>query len=161
MFGFLAFGTTLTILDQACKNRIEAQKDETFPRDPEVSEGRIKLYKNHNPGFSFGFLKGSKAVETVPLCLNSALVGAWTYLMRTRGRFLEKAAITLILSGGLSNLHDRFSRGYVVDYFSIQWKALKKVVLNIGDVCIILGSVLLIAGQIGEMIRELVETGRK
>lgn len=161
MFGFFVFGTTLSILDQACKNRIEAQKDETFPRDMEESKGWIRLYKNHNPGFSFGILKGSKAVERVPLCLNSALAGVWTYLMGTRGRLLEKTAVTLILSGGLSNLYDRFSRGYVVDYFSIQWKTLKKVVLNLGDVCIFLGSLLLIVSQAVEMIQELAETGEK
>lgn len=157
MLGFFSFGTSLTILDQACKNRIEAQKDETFPRDLEESRGWIRLYKNHNPGFSFGFMKGSKAVELVPLCMNSALAGVWAYLMGTRGKILEKTAITLTLAGGLSNLYDRYARGYVVDYFSIQWKSLKKVVLNIGDICIILGSVLLIAGQAVEMIRELME----
>lgn len=150
----------MTILDQACKNRIEAQKDETFPRDLEESKGWIKLYKNHNPGFSFGYMKGSKAVELVPLCLNSALAGVWAYLMGTRGKFLEKTAVTLTLAGGLSNLYDRFSRGYVVDYFSVQWKSLKKVVLNIGDVCIVVGSALLVLSQIVEVVKEFFSTAK-
>ena len=43
-----------------------------------------------------------------------------------KGRVLEKTALTLVLAGGASNLYDRLKRGYVVDYFSIQWKKLKK-----------------------------------
>ena len=88
MFGFLTFGTTLTFLDLACKKQIEDQADETFPRELDGTKGMVKLYKNHNPGFSFGFLKGSKAVETVPLCVTSGLAGVWVYLMGHKGRLL-------------------------------------------------------------------------
>ena len=30
------------------------------------------------------------------------------------------------MGGALSNLYDRVMRGYVVDYFTIEWKSLKK-----------------------------------
>lgn len=144
MFGFLTFGTTLTFLDLALKKQIEDQDAKDFPKELHGSRGMIKLYRNHNAGFSFGFLKGSRAVELVPLCLTSALAGAWTWLMGTRGRFCEKLALTLALAGGASNLYDRMKRGYVVDYFSIQWKALKKVVFNLGDLFILAGSAILV-----------------
>ena len=121
MFGFLTFGTTLTVADLAVKNEIERQDDAAFPREMKGSKGWIKLYKNHNAGFSFGFLKGSRLVELVPLCITSGLAGAWAYIMGVRGRAAEKFALTLVLAGGLSNLLDRMSRGYVVDYFAIQW----------------------------------------
>ncbi|MBS5063751.1 MAG: signal peptidase II, partial [Hungatella hathewayi] len=45
----------------------------------------------------------------------------------------------------LSNLYDRLKRGYVVDYFSIQAGFLKKVVLNLGDLFIMTGAVILTA----------------
>lgn len=144
MFGFLTFGTTLTFLDQAIKKQIEEQDGNEFPRELKGSKGLIWLYKNHNPGFSFGFLKGSRAVELVPLCLASGIAGAWTYLMTTRGRLMEKLALTLTLAGGISNLYDRMKRGYVVDYFSVQWKALKKVVFNLGDIFILVGAALVV-----------------
>ena len=73
---------------------------------------------------------------------------------------MEKLAFTLVLAGGASNLFDRMTRGYVVDYFSIQWKALKKVVFNLGDIFIFAGSVLLICRAIIEMIGEAVKTYR-
>lgn len=152
MFGFLTFGTTLTFLDQALKKQIEAQDGNEFPKELKGSKGLIKLYKNHNPGFSFGFLKGSRAVELVPLCLASGIAGAWAYLMTTRGRFMEKMALTLTLAGGISNLYDRMKRGYVVDYFSIQWKALKKVVFNLGDFFILAGSALIVAKSLADTI---------
>ena len=60
---------------------------------------------------------------------------------------MEKLALTLTLAGGVSNLYDRMKRGYVVDYFSICWKFLKRVVLNLGDVCIFAGAVLYMVSQ--------------
>ena len=65
------------------------------------------------------------------------------------------AALTLVLAGGASNLYDRLKRGYVVDYFSIQWKKLKKVVFNLGDIFIFAGSALFAAVQLVEEVREI------
>lgn len=153
MFGFLTFGTTLTFLDLALKQQIESRDDGEFPKDLKESNGRIRLYKNHNSGFSFGVLKKCpRAVELIPLCMESALAGAWLYLMGRKGRFLEKTALTLTLAGGASNVFDRLKRGYVVDYFSIQWKALKKVVFNLGDIFIFLGTAFFLLSQIVDCI---------
>lgn len=158
MIGFLTFGATLTCLDLALKNRIEAQDSAEFPRDIPAAKGLVRLYRNHNEGFSFGFLREKpKTVTTVPLCITSALAGVWIGLMGTRGRFLEKLAITLSLAGGISNLYDRMKRGYVVDYFSIRWKALKRVVLNIGDVCIFAGTALFVISQATDAVISMIK----
>lgn len=110
-----------------CEKEIEARPDEEFPKTVKESGGLIRLYKNHNPGFSFGFMKEyPKLVELIPVCMLSAVAGAWAYVIGKKGRVLEKTALTLVLAGGASNLYDRLKRGYVVDYFSIQWKKLKK-----------------------------------
>ena len=143
------------------KNEIERQDDAAFPREIKGSKGWIKLYKNHNAGFSFGFLKGSRLVELVPLCITSGLAGAWAYIMGVRGRAAEKFALTLVLAGGLSNLLDRMSRGYVVDYFAIQWKVLKKVVFNLADIFIILGSGILVLTQTAEGVKDWVKARKK
>ena len=91
----------------------------------------------------------------IPLCLASSLAGVWFYLMGTKGRFLEKLALTLTLSGGISNVYDRLVRGYVVDYFCVKWKALKRVVLNLGDVCIFVGAGLMLAAGLLNMIKDI------
>ena len=155
MFGFLTLGTTLTFVDQACKAKIEEQKDDTFPRELEGSKGMIRLHKNHNEGFSLGLFKGSKAVKTVPLYLNSGLAGIWFYLMGTKGRMLEKLAVTFALAGGISNLYDRMKRGHVVDYFSIEWKFLKKLVFNLGDMFIFLGSGLMLVASLIDAVKDV------
>lgn len=160
MLRFLTLGTTLTMVDIAVKNEIEKQDDAEFPREMEGSKGWIKLYKNHNAGFSFGVLKGSRAVELIPLCITSGIAGAWAYLMSVRGHVTEKLALTLVLAGGVSNLFDRLTRGYVVDYFSIQWKKLKKVVFNLGDIFIFAGSFLLVALQIVDAFLDIIHKNK-
>ena len=144
MFGFLTFGTTLALTDLAVKKEIEARPDGEFPKTVKES------------GFSFGFMKEyPKLVEMVPVCMLSAVAGAWAYVIGRKGRVLEKTALTLVLAGGASNLYDRLKRGYVVDYFSIQWKKLKKVVFNLGDIFIFAGSALFAAVQLVEELREI------
>ena len=154
MFGFLTFGTTLTVADLAAKNEIERRDASLFPRELKGSKGWIKLHKSHNEGFSFGFLKGNRLVKLIPVCITSGVAGAWTYLMGVRGRFAEKLAVTLVLAGGVSNLLDRLLRGYVVDYFSIEWKALKRVVFNLADMFIIAGSAVLVLSQAAEGVQD-------
>lgn len=156
MFGFLTLGTTMTMTDLALKNRIDSQSDDVFPKELQGSKGMIKLYKNHNDGFSFGVLRGSKLVELVPLCLTSGIAGAWAYIMGVRGRWAEKIAMTLVLAGGASNLIDRLTKGYVVDYICVQWKALKKVVFNLADLFIVLGCGLLVVANGADVVKDMV-----
>ena len=50
-------------IDYFCKENIEAQKPEDFPRDMEKSHGKIRLYRNHNDGFCFGVKKEKKELR--------------------------------------------------------------------------------------------------
>ena len=60
-------------IDYFCKENIEAQKPEDFPRDMEKSHGKIRLYRNHNDGFCFGVKKEKKElVRMVPVVFTSA-----------------------------------------------------------------------------------------
>lgn len=155
MTGFLGLGTTLAFLDLSLKNQIERKQDGEFPKELEESKGKIWIYKNHNPGFSFGVLKNyPRLVELVPLCMTSALAGAWFWVTGKKGHYLEKTAMTLTLAGGASNLYDRMTRGYVVDYINIRWKCLKKVVFNLGDLFILAGALLMVISQTIETLRE-------
>lgn len=157
MFGFLTLGTTLTFVDLAAKAQIEAQEEKEFPRELEGTKGFIWLYRNHNEGFTFGFLQNRpKLVETVPLCMTSGLAGMWIYACSQRGHFMRKLGLTLALAGGMSNLYDRLKRGYVVDYFSIRLKKMSKVVFNLGDMFIIAGTLVF---SFAEMIEDI--TGRR
>lgn len=154
MIEFLGIGAAFTGVDLCLKNQIESQKEENFPMDLPGTNGKIRLYRNHNSGFSFGVLEeNQQIVEKLPLCVASFLAGAWVWAMGKKGFFLEKLALTLTLAGGASNLYDRMTRGYVVDYFSVQLGWLKKVVLNLGDLMIFLGSALMIVSELIETFR--------
>ena len=114
MFGFLSFGSVLAFLDLAAKNQIESRDKKEFPKELPGTNGKIWLYQNHNPGFSFGVLKECpKAMELVPLCVT------------------------------------------VVDYFSIRWKWLKKVVFNLGDFFIFAGSALFVLLSVFGALKEI------
>lgn len=146
--GFLTLILGLFGLDICVKEKIEEQDPSEFPRDMEGTKGKIKLYQNHNNGFSFGFLKErEELVRMVPLVFTSGLAGIFCWLLPKKGEFLEKTGISLALAGALSNLYDRFARGYVVDYFSVQVGVLKKVVFNLADLCIMAGAVLIVISE--------------
>lgn len=137
-------------LDMICKETIEKQKAEDFPRDLKGSRGKIRLYRNHNYGFCFGFLKERPdLVKAIPFAMTSAAGGvlAWLLSHKTQSTRSERLGFTLVTAGGLSNLFDRIRRGYVVDYFSIEGKGLKKAVFNLGDFFLFAGSLLLMVSE--------------
>lgn len=139
----------LAALDLFIKEQIENQKPESFPRELKGTKGKITLYQNHNPGFSFGRLKEyPELVRVVPLMIASALGGILAYLLPKKGCILEKLTLAVTLGGAVSNLYDRLVRHYVVDYFSIEWKGLKRVVFNIGDICIFAGAAIMLAVEV-------------
>ena len=149
---FLTAATAL--VDLGIKETIEQTDDSRFPRELEGSKGMIMLHKNHNDGLPFGFLREhTQLVRQIPLVMASAVAGVLAWLYPKKGYTAEKLGLALVLGGGLSNLYDRLKRGYVVDYFSIQWKALKKVVFNLGDMFVFMGALMMVAAELVETIR--------
>ncbi len=127
--------------DQAAKTWVEARDAKEFPRMMKNTGGRVMLYRNHNLGFPFGLCKGEKElVRMVPLVVTSMLGGVFLYLERRRKRPAARFALALTIGGSISNLYDRYVRRYVVDYFSLQFGPLKKVVFNLGDLCVFFGA---------------------
>ena len=72
-----------------------------------------------------------------------------------------------MLAGALSNLYDRFRRGYVVDYigFAAADPQIRKITFNIGDFCLMAGAAVLAAAQaarsVTKEIRKEVKKQRK
>ena len=146
----------LSSLDLGIKWLIEQEKPEEFPKPLPHAKGKILLYRNHNAGFPFGFLEQhAELVRMLPLAVISGLAGFLAAILPQKGKTVQKFGIAVILGGAVSNLYDRMVRHYVVDYFSIQWKKLKKVVFNLGDIFIFAGSALFAAVQLVEEIREI------
>lgn len=144
-------------IDLCIKEEIEARDSSEFPR--ELKGGKIILHKSHNEGFPFQILKNHpNLVKMIPIVVISGLTGILGFLMPKKGYWIEKFSLMLTLGGAVSNLYDRFTRNYVVDYFSFNVKKLNKIIFNLGDICIFAGSALLILSQ---AVSDLLQLGKK
>ena len=61
-----------------------------------------------------------------------------------------KTGLSIVLGGAYSNTYDRLFRTYVVDYisFGVKNQKLRRVVYNIADFCIMIGTILVVIGGI-------------
>lgn len=145
----------IVLVDLGIKAAIEEKNASEFPKELKCAKGFVMLHKNHNDGFAMGVLRlKPELVRKTSLAVLSAAAGIFFWLYPRKGLRLEKAGICLILGGGISNCYDRVKRGYVVDYFSIRFKKLETLVLNLGDICIFLGAGLLLVAQLAQSARE-------
>lgn len=152
---FIGLIVLLAAADLYFKKAVEEQEDSSFPRKLPGFGGKIMLHKNHNPGFSFGFLKERpEYVRLLPLAVTAFVGGMLAWLLPRKGNLPEKLALSITLGGGVSNLYDRLVRDYVVDYFSFQCKRLKRVVFNLGDLFIFLGTGILLVLEVFRSLRE-------
>lgn len=126
------------------KNKIE--KSDKL-ENKEIFGGRIVINSLHNYGVSFG------AFYDKPLFLRKFLsfflgIGLIIYIFMLffkRLSFMYKLALSFVLGGGISNLVDRYKRGYVFDYFSFvsrKFKKLNKMVFNLADMFVFLGAII-------------------
>ena len=151
---FIVLIMVLAAADLVIKAEMESRDGTEFPKALD-KKGWITLHKSHNPGLPFGFLKKYEdAVKMIPVIMASALGGILFWLLQRRGRFFEKLAYSITLGGALSNLYDRYKRHYVVDYFSVNFGKLKKVIVNLGDIMIFTGAVMVLVHELWESFRE-------
>lgn len=154
---FLGLTGLLLMVDLVLKAEIESRDGTEFPRELD-GKGRIVLHKSHNAGLPFGLLKKYReAVRMIPLAASSAVAGILFWLLQRKGNNGEKLGFSLVLAGALSNLWDRMTRDYVVDYFSINRGKLKTVIFNLGDIFIFAGGAVLMLCELWREIRELMK----
>ena len=158
---FLGLIGFLVLTDLALKAEIESRDGAEFPKKLD-EKGRIVLHKSHNAGLPFGFLKRyQEAVRMVPIITASAVGGILFWLLQRKGHRMEKLGFSLTLAGALSNIYDRITRHYVVDYFSVNWGKFKKVIFNLGDLFIFLGGTIIFLHEGWESLREYGRRKRK
>lgn len=125
--------------DLILKNYIEKHK--TLGKTEEILKGKILVTRYHNQG---AFLNLLEKRREILLFSSGAFLGLMAMflllLIPQKSKRLLKLGVALMLGGASSNVYDRVKRGYVVDYFSFSF--LKKVVFNISDIFIFLGSMI-------------------
>ena len=107
-----------------------------------VLGGKLRLHRLENPGAAMNALAAAML----------AVLGVRLFqLDKTSGKNREKAALILLLAGGLGNLTDRICQGHVDDYLRIPCKSekLSRVVFNLADVFVAAGTGLSVFAALG------------
>lgn len=110
----------------------------TLPFLPGVMELRYVV----NDGMAFSMLSGNRWFLLIATGLVMAVLLGYLIWKKPESR-LERAALVLVLAGGLGNFIDRLLHGYVVDFFATTF--IDFAVFNVADcfVCVGVGLLLL------------------
>ena len=103
-----------------------------MPFIPHVVELRFVL----NQGMAFSLLSG-KQLFLILATSAALLLVAYGLFFRSRGKYLQQAALILVLGGGIGNLIDRMLNGQVVDYINLLF--MRFAVFNFADICVCVG----------------------
>lgn len=105
-------------------------------------DGLIGLRYSENTGAAFSSFSGA----TVLLSGFSLTVCAAIFVYMIARQSISSLMgfpLSLVLAGGVGNLIDRIGRGYVIDFFELQF--MKFAIFNVADICITTGCILLFA----------------
>ena len=111
-----------------------------MPFIPHVVELRFVL----NQGMAFSLLSG-KQLFLIIATSAALLAVAYGLFFRSRGKYLQQAALVLVLGGGIGNLIDRVLNGEVVDYINLLF--MRFAVFNFADICVCVGVALWVLEQ--------------
>ena len=160
------FAAILLGADLFCKYRTEQKAD--GEKEKELFRGKVLIRKVHNHGFALNVLSGEdRIVKGGSLLAGILLLCYHVKLFFSKKGTWKFAGTSLMLAGALSNLYDRFRRGYVVDYigFAAADPQIRKITFNIGDFCLMAGAAVLAAAQaarsVTKEIRKEVKKQRK
>lgn len=94
-----------------------------------------------NRGAAFSFLSGRQTLLIAITIV--ALIAITVFVLRSKSKSkLLFTAYTLIISGGIGNLIDRVSQGYVIDY--IEFRMFHFAIFNFADICVVIGGILMV-----------------
>ena len=145
---YAVLAAAIFLLDLGIKNQVE--KKGTEGEEQKIGNGILLLRKYHNRGAFFNTGEDRSwlvAILSVALTLIMTVLFLVTFSFRGSRRL--KTGLAFLLGGAYSNTYDRLRRHYVVDYvsFPVKNKAIRRIVFNISDFCIIIGALLMVLGS--------------
>lgn len=140
---YLMLALCVFLSDLMAKKYVEArfgdEEEKSFLHD------RVQIRKAHNPGLALGVLKDRPGLVQYLTGLVMVFFAVRAVIAIARkGSRAACIGLAMVTGGALSNWFDRFHQGYVTDYIRIRtkWKAFSKIIFNLGDAFIVLGSLL-------------------
>ena len=141
--GFLVAAATL-VVDQANKLWLLNVFDITM-RQPVRVGPFLDIVMARNPGISYSLLSAHSPTARWALAGFTAaatlLIGFWLWRTGTR---VVATGLGLILGGALGNAIDRFSYGWVADFYYFHVGSFHWYIFNLADVAIVVGVALLL-----------------
>lgn len=130
--------------------KLHVERTIKYGEEHPLLNGKLLIRRLDNKGLAFGRLSEHPRMiqwGTLGTLIFTLLYYIW--LLLKPGQRFKKAGISMVIGGGLCNWYDRLRQGYVTDYISInsKWKKLKRIVFNISDLFIFMGSVLYLLGS--------------
>ena len=125
------------------KSYFEAVYD--FKKQKLICKDTIRLRKYHNFGAFLNIMESKKKLlHAVSIIFTLTISLFFLITLCSKGNKMLKLGLSLLLGGAFSNTYDRLTRKYVVDYFSFctPWDSLNRIVFNISDFCIIVGTLI-------------------
>ena len=109
----------------------------------------INLVLVLNQGAAFGFLADSGGWQRwffVIVGIAISILIMISLLRKNPDSALCKLGLALILGGAVGNIIDRVSRGYVIDYVDLHWRAWHWPAFNVADLAISIGALVVLFG---------------
>lgn len=146
---FIGIAVSIFLLDFVIKGYIE--KKIAGKEEQRILKEKIIIKKHHNYGAALNFMdRKPRAVLIFSSIIFGLVLIIFGILLTKKRKVLLKTAFSFLIGGAASNIYDRAVRGYVVDYFSIHtgWKVMDRIIFNLSDWFIFIGSLLAILSEI-------------
>lgn len=134
----LGLAVLVAVIDQVLKYLVVNFLDKTNPT--EIIPNLFSITYVENKGAAFGMLADARWIFITFTIIITAFLIYILFKKRINNK-LFLTSVVLIIGGGIGNLIDRISLGYVVDFLSISFFP---PVCNFADYCITIGAVLLV-----------------
>lgn len=134
----------MLVIDQYTKYIIDTNflVGESVP----VIEGFFNLTYVQNRGMAFGMFQGK--IDIISIFAVIAVIMIFSYFIKNFKKIslIERTAYTLIFSGAIGNLIDRFLRNFVIDM--LDFRGIWSFIFNFADVWINIGIILIVIEHI-------------
>lgn len=141
--GFLIIAVSIFVGELFIKSALDRPWKKSGPK--ELFHGRVRVQTARNYGLVMNHLDENPELPAwiSGIIFMISLIFYLPTLFRKKVGKARRLGAALLLGGAASNVYDRWRQGYVVDYLTICWKKLKKIVFNLSDLCIFAGTFLL------------------
>ena len=116
-----------------------------------VINGILNFSHIHNEGAAWGMLANHRWVFLVVSSVTIIALSLYLYLGHAQNK-LYGISISMIVAGGIGNMIDRISLGFVIDYIEV--KFIDFPVFNTADSFVCIGAGLLILALLLEIVEE-------